>query len=200
MTLRSEPVERSTHIQLLLGCHVKERQINGRTTCVAALLVDVFLLKQHALVKVGIEVCLHQRVGHVLCPAHKVVNTHLWAIGIVNLKSIALRFYIVAHSPQCLSSLLGEQCRGLQIAVDTSAHKVVCTEVSYLKYGVGHSVGQGHKLACVVGCANLGLLLCKACRKHTCAAYQGGGYHPMNHFLHSSIYFLLNTVWLPVHR
>ena len=68
---------------------------------------DIVLRKQHALVKVGIEVRLHQRVGDVLSPAHNVVNTLLWTLGIVNFQAIAQFHHIVAHSLQAVGSLSG---------------------------------------------------------------------------------------------
>ena len=51
MALRAEPIERAAHIEVLLCVHVEECQVNGAATCVAAPLVDILLLKEHALVE-----------------------------------------------------------------------------------------------------------------------------------------------------
>ena len=62
MALRSELVEGATHINLLRR-HVEECQVDGATSGMAALLVDIFLFEEHALIEVGIEIGLHQRTG-----------------------------------------------------------------------------------------------------------------------------------------
>ena len=85
MTLRTEPVECASHIYFFLCIHVEEGEVNRRASCVSALLHDILLLEEHALVKVGIEVCLHLRVAKVCRPTHEVVNGLLRAVGVINL-------------------------------------------------------------------------------------------------------------------
>ena len=97
MALGTEPVEGAAHIHLLLRRHVEQCQVEGRATRMTALQTDVVLWKEHAFVKVGIEVGLHQRVGDVLRPAHKVVNTLLRTVGIVDLQAIAQLDNVIAH-------------------------------------------------------------------------------------------------------
>ena len=83
MAFWSEPVERAAHVEFLFCCHVEQCEVDGRTACVSALFVYVFLLKKHALVEVGVEVAFHHCVGNVLCPTHEVVDAFLRTVGIV---------------------------------------------------------------------------------------------------------------------
>ena len=66
MTLNAEPVEGATHVKLLLGVHVKERQVHRRTASVTALLHDITQWEEHILLQLWIEVTLHQRVVGIL--------------------------------------------------------------------------------------------------------------------------------------
>ena len=63
MALGAEPVEGAAHVELFLRRHVKQRQVEGGAACMTALQADVVLRKEHALLEVGIEIGLHQRVG-----------------------------------------------------------------------------------------------------------------------------------------
>jgi len=85
-------------------------------------LVDVFLLEEHALVEVGIEIGLHQSVGHIGSPADEMVNSLLWTLGIKDLQTVALCFHLVAHGAQAVGCHLGEQCCGFKMAIDALAH------------------------------------------------------------------------------
>ena len=151
MALGTEPVEGAAHVELFLGLHIEEGEVNGASARVAALGHDVLLVEEYTLVEVGIEVGLHQRVGDVLGPAHEVVNALLRTVGIVDFQAVALLSHVVAHLLQCCCGLLGKQGRGLLVAVDALAHEVVGAEVAYLQYGVGHGIGKGDELAAVVG-------------------------------------------------
>ena len=146
----------------------------------SALFGNVFLRKEHALVEVRIEVGLHQRVVDVLCPAHEVVYALLRTVGIVDLQAITLGFHIITHGLQTIGSLACEQRRRLFVAVDTGAHKVVRTEVTDFQYGIGHHVGNGHKLTGIV--SRTDLLALRRVRKagHYCHAAncEDGGKHP----------------------
>ena len=61
MAFRAEPVEGTAHVHILPRVHVEECQVYGGAACVSALLHDILLLKEHALVQVGIEVWPHLR-------------------------------------------------------------------------------------------------------------------------------------------
>ena len=130
MAFRSEPVECSAHVNLLLRTHVEEGQIYCRAACVTALGADVFLVEKHALVQVGIEVGSHKSVGDVLGPAHKMVNTPLWAVGIVYLQAVAQLLDIVAHGPQTVCCNASHQRSRFFVTVDAGSHEIVCTEVT----------------------------------------------------------------------
>ena len=83
--------------------------------------------------------------------SHKVVDTLLRAVGIVDLQAVALRHHVVTHLSQGLGSLLGQQGRRLLVAVDAGTYEIVRAEVAYLKDGIGHGISQGDKLAAVIG-------------------------------------------------
>ena len=133
-------------------------------------LVDILLLKEHALVEVGIEVALHPGIVDILCPAHKVVDTLLRAVGIIYLQPIALRHHVITHLLQCFGSLLGQQSSRLLITVDTGSHEVIRTIVAYLQNSIWHGICQSHKLAAVIGRTNhRGLIVLTAIAGHyTC--------------------------------
>ncbi len=151
MTLRTKPVEGAAHVELFLSSHIEERQVDGGAPGVAALLIDILLLEEDALVEVGIEVLLHLRGREVGSPAHEMVDGLLGAIGIVDFQPVALLAQVVADGAETVGSLLRKQGRGLQIAVDTLAHEVVGAEIANLEDGVGHGISQGDKLTAVVG-------------------------------------------------
>ena len=132
----------------------------------ATLQADVFLGEEHALVKVGIEIGLHQRVSEVLGPAHEVVHALLRTVGIIDLQTIAQGLHVVAHGTQAVGSHTGEQGRRLLVAVDATAHEIVGAEIAYLEDGIGHHIGEGHKLAVVVGRADLGPWLARGEARH----------------------------------
>ena len=116
----------------------------------AALLVDVFLLEEYALVEVGVEVGLHLRGLQVGGPSYEVVDALLRTVGIVDFQAVALLHHVVAHCPECLGGLPCEQGRGLLVAVDALSHEIVGAVVANLQDGIGHGVGQGDELAVVL--------------------------------------------------
>ena len=176
MALGTKPVEGATHIELLLGLHIEQCQVEGGATRMTTLQTDVVLRKEHALVKVGIEVGLHQRVGDVLGPAHEVVNALLRTIGIVDLQAIALCFDVIAHGFQTVSSLTGEQRCRFFITVDTSSHKIVRAEVTDFQNHIRYHVGNGYKLAGIVSRTDCRTLLrVRKTRHHRHAADKNGG-------------------------
>ena len=50
VTLRTEPIERATHVEFLLRVHVEEGKIDRLTTGVATFFDDVFLFEEDPLV------------------------------------------------------------------------------------------------------------------------------------------------------
>ena len=74
MALRSEPVERTSHVHLLLRFHIEEGQIDRTAAGMSALLSDIALSKEHTLVESGIEVRLHQRIVDIRRPAHEMIH------------------------------------------------------------------------------------------------------------------------------
>ena len=176
MALWAKPVEGAAHVRLLLCCHVEERQVEGGAARMTALQTDVVLREEHALVEVGIEVVLHQRVSYVLRPAHEVVNTFLRTIGIVDFQPITQLNYVIAHGLQAVCSLTGKQCRRLLVAVNARSHEVVCAVVANLQDGIGHHVGEGYKLAGIVRRADCRVIVVAARGQHRCAAdYEDSG-------------------------
>ena len=178
VALGPEPVEGAAHVELLLSPHVEQGQVEGRAARMTALQTDVLLGEEHALVEVGVEVGLHQRVVDVLSPAHKVVDALLRTVGIVDFQAIALLDNIVADGLQTVSSLTGEQSGGFLVAVDAASHKIVGAKVADFQNHVGHDVGKCHKLAGIVG-RNDGGVLFGAGGQHAGAAEdEDGGHHP----------------------
>ena len=180
MAFWTEPVERATHVEFLLAGHIEEGEVDGRATGVAALFHEVFMVEEHALVEVGIEIILHQCVGRVGCPTHEVIDSALRTVGVVNLKAVAQSFHVVAHGSQRVGRLAGEQCGRLFVAIDAGADKIVGAKVPNLKYGIGHCGGQCHELARVVGGA-YGLLVVvgeTAEQAHAACDAEDGGTHP----------------------
>ena len=53
MTLGAEPVERTSHIHLLLRIHIEESQIHRTAPGMTALLCDITLREEHALIEIG---------------------------------------------------------------------------------------------------------------------------------------------------
>ena len=167
VTFRTEPVERPAHVHLFLRRHVEQCQVNGAATRMAALLGYIALHKEHALVEVGIEVALHQRVRNITCPAHKVVDGLLWTVGIVNLQAVALFHDVVAHGTQAVCRPFRQQRCRLFVAVNALAYKVICSEIANLQNGIGHRIRQRHKLTCIVspygGCGRGARFLPRCC-------------------------------------
>ena len=150
MALGAEVVEGAAHVEFLLGLHVKEGQVNGGAAGVSALFGNIILSEEHRLVQVGIEVRLHQRVGHILGPAHEVVHGLLRTVGIVDFQPVALFHHVVADGAQAVGGHTGEQGDGGLVAVDAGAHEVVGAEVADFENGIGHGVRQIDKLAVVL--------------------------------------------------
>ncbi len=159
MALWTEPVESTAHIEFLLRSHIEEGEIDGGAACVAAFLIDVFLFEEYAFVKIGIEVCLHQRVRDVFRPAHKVVYTHLRTVGVIDLQPIALRLHIVADGTEGLGCLFRQQGGGLQITVHARAHEIIGAVIADLEDSVWHHIGDVCKLAAVISGRHCGLFL-----------------------------------------
>ena len=180
MALRPEPVEGAAHIEFLFRRHVEEGEVDGGTTCMAAFLIYVLLFKEHALVEVGIEIGLHQRVGDVFRPAHEMVYTHLRTVGIIDFQAIALCFHVVADGTEGLGCLFRQQRGGLQITVDALAHEIIGAIVSYLEDGIRHGIGEVCKLTAVFGGRHGGQLLVvgTAVGRHHAADDEDGGNHP----------------------
>ena len=84
----------------------------------AAFFHDVFLLEEHALVQVRIEIIVHEGVRHIGRPAYKMVHGALGPVRIVNLEPVSLGHY------------------GLQIAVYPLSHKVVGAVIADFQDGV----------------------------------------------------------------
>ena len=132
----------------------------------SALCHDILLIEEHTLVKVRIEIGPHQRVGDVGSPAHEVVDTTLWAVGIVDLQAVALADDIVTDSLQTVCCCFCQQCRRLQVAVDTGTHEVVGAKIADFQNRVGDDIRQGHELAAV---------LCRRCLYPGFVTPIGGG-------------------------
>ena len=61
VTLLSEPVEGSAHVQFLPRLHIEQSQVDSISAGVPALFHDILLLEEHALVEIGIEAVFHRR-------------------------------------------------------------------------------------------------------------------------------------------
>ena len=146
MALRAKPVEGASHVHLFFGAHVKERQVDGGSSGVAALGHDILLVEEHALVQVGIEIGFHAGVAHVGSLSHEMVYALLGPIGVIYLQPVALTFDIIAHSAQAVGSLTRQQCRRCKIAVDACADEVVGAEVANLQYRIRHGICEGDEL------------------------------------------------------
>ena len=158
MALAAEPVEGAAHVKLLLGGHVEEREVERGAARVAALRGYVLLDEEAVLKLARIEIALHQRVAEVFAPAHEVVDARLRAVGVVYLQAVAAGLEVVADGAEAVGGLAREQRRGLQVAVDARADEVVCAEIAYLQYGVGHHIGDVHEGLRAVG-SRLGSVL-----------------------------------------
>ena len=102
----------------------------------AAFFHDVFLLEEHALVQVRIEIIVHEGVRHIGRPAYKMVHGALGPVRIVNLEPVSLGHYVVTHFLERGGGLRSEQGRGLQIAVYPLSHKVVGAVIADFQDGV----------------------------------------------------------------
>ena len=178
MALWSEPVEGAAHVEFFLGGHVEEGEVNGGTARVTALLVDIFLFEEYALVEVGIEIGLHEGVGNVGSPAHEMVNTFLRTVGVVDFQSVALPDDVVADGTEAIGGSFGEQRGGLLIAVDAGANEVVGAVVADFEYGVGYGIGKGYKLAGIIGRTDL-LRIVGSCQRVAGDA-EDGREHPQS--------------------
>ena len=154
MALRTEPVEGAAHVNFLLCAHVEESNVDSAAAGVSALLHDVFLLKQHALGQIGIEVGLHERIADICSPSYEVIDTPLRAVGIVDFQPIAHLLHVVADGTQAVGCLPGEQSGRLFITIDALPHKIIGAEIAYFKNGIGHCIGECNELAGIVGSRN----------------------------------------------
>ena len=154
MALRTEPVEGAAHVDFLLCAHIKESNVDSAAASVSALLHDVFLLEQYALGQVGIEVGLHERIADICSPSHEVVDTPLWAIGIVDFQPVAHLLHVVTDGTQTVGSLPSEQGGGLFIAIDALPHKIIGAKIAYFENGIRHCIGECDELAGIVGGCN----------------------------------------------
>ena len=145
MALRTEPVEGSSHVKLFFSCHVEKSQIHGRAPRMTAFLHYILLIKEHALVKIGIKVWLHPDILQVGGPTDKMIDGLLWTVGIVYLETVSLLNDIITHGTKCLCSLFRKQGRGLLIPVDAVSHKVVCTIIADLHYGIRNGIGKHYE-------------------------------------------------------
>ena len=147
----------------------------------ATFLHDVLLLEEDALVQIRIEVWLHLGIGQVCRPAHEMVHTLLRPIGIVNLQTVALGYYVIANLLQTVSGRPGEQgCRFL-VAVNASSHEIVRTVIAYLQNNVRYNIGQSYKLNAVFCGINL---VASATGDKKKAANKAGGKRPTQECSH----------------
>ena len=163
MTLRTEPIESTAHIDLLFRFHIKKRKVNGTATSMTTFLIYILMLKEHTLVEVRIEISLHKRIGDIGSPTHEVINALLRTVGIVYLQSITKFYDIVANSLETISRLFGKQCRWFLITINADAHEVIRTKIAYLHNCIGNDIGKSNELTGIVGCSCLcALLFCRA--------------------------------------
>ena len=107
---------------------------------------DVFLFEEHALVQVGIKICLHESVWHVSRPVYEVVYGALRPVGVENLDAVALGHQIVAHLLECGGGLFGKQGGGLLIAVYAFSNEIIGAEIADFQNGVRHHIGDVDEL------------------------------------------------------
>ena len=156
----------------------------------AALLHDILLLEEHALVEVGVEELLHFRVREIYSPAHEVVNSLLRAVGIIDFQPVSLRHHVVTHFFQGCGGLFGKECRRFLVAVNAGSYEVVCAVIANLQDGIGHGFAEGYKLAAVIGRTDHRIVVFTAAAGyHTCAANndEDGGEHPKFLLFHIQI-------------
>jgi len=146
MALAAEPVESAAHVDLLLGAHVEERQVERRAARVAAMGGDVVLDEEAVLALAGVEIAFHRCVIQVFAPAHEVVDSLLRTVGVVNLQAVALLHEVVTDGLEAVGSLAREKCRGLLVAVDAGTHKVIGAEVTDFEDDIGHHIGNVDKI------------------------------------------------------
>ena len=111
-----------------------------------ALRINVVLLEENTLVEVGIEIMLHQRIGHIRSPTYKMVHSLLGAVGIVNLQSVTQCHYIITHCLQAVGSYLGKQSRRFQVSVNPCSYEVIGSEITDFQNSIRHSICQGYEL------------------------------------------------------
>lgn len=142
----AEPVERATHIHFLPRLHVEERQIDRGAAGVAGACHDILPFEQFRLGHFGIEIGFHPGVIDILRPAHEVIHSALGAVGIVDLKSIALRHNVVAHRFEGFGGLAGEDGFRLLITGDAFAHEVVSGVVANFLDNVRDEIGYDDEI------------------------------------------------------
>ena len=170
MAFAAEPVEGAAHIELLLGVHIEEGQVDRRAARVAALLHNVLKLKQSALVDIGVEIAAHCGVAKVGSPADEVVYSHLRAVGIVDFQAVALGLDVVADGTEAVGGAARKQRRGLQVAVDAGADEIVGAVVADFEDGVGHHIGDGDEVRCQLFGRDYRFFLAGRKRKHRYAS------------------------------
>ncbi len=146
----AEKVERAAHIQLVLGGHVKERQVDRAAAAVAGMLGDLALREQNVLLEIGIEVFLHPRILGVERPVHEVRDRLLRTVGVVYLEAVAFRHEFVAGGFERGGGFFREHCQRLLVAVYAVADEVIGRIVPDLKYRVGDGVAEQNEIRRVV--------------------------------------------------
>ena len=114
----AKEIKRAAHIDILLLCHIEQRQVHSAAAAVSGMLGNVVLRNDVLLVQLRIEIRFHPDIRRIFRPAHEVIHAFLRTVSIENLQPKPLLHCFIADCLQRFRCFPGQQSNRFLISID----------------------------------------------------------------------------------
>lgn len=141
----TKEVERAAHVDLTAGEFVDQRQVERAAPGMSGMAGQVTLRHYLVFGNIGIEERFHGCIRQVLDPLHEVIDSHLRAVGIENLDTIALFAKLIGGLSKRLGRLACTESHWSLIAVNALTDEIISAKITHFENNIRHHISETYK-------------------------------------------------------